>query len=49
MRAFAQKALSATQIKPIANEAELKRAAAADEVIIVFLHPQSATEEDSVS
>lgn len=49
MKAFAQKALTATQIKPIADRAELKRAATADEVIILFLHPTSTPEEDLVS
>ncbi|BGO91043.1 hypothetical protein NBRC10512_000174 [Rhodotorula toruloides] len=37
-RDFALKAMSATSIKPIANEYELRRAAKEDKVFVLFLH-----------
>lgn len=48
MKLFAQKALAATQIRPLSNESELKRAAAADEVIVLFLHPQTGTSDENM-
>ncbi|ORY74538.1 thioredoxin-like protein [Leucosporidium creatinivorum] len=38
LKNFALKAVSATTIKPLANKYELKQAAEAEEVIILFLH-----------
>ncbi|KAK4052567.1 hypothetical protein OIO90_004336 [Microbotryomycetes sp. JL221] len=46
MKNFALKAVSATSIKPIANEYELKRAAAEEDVIILFLHSSDTSKED---
>ncbi|KAK4047899.1 hypothetical protein OIV83_005081 [Microbotryomycetes sp. JL201] len=46
MKAFALKAISATAIKPLANEYELKRAAAEEPVIILFLHSSETSKED---
>ncbi|KAM0789100.1 hypothetical protein ACM66B_003156 [Microbotryomycetes sp. NB124-2] len=46
MKAFALKAISANAIKPLANEYELKRAAAEEPVIILFLHSSETSKED---
>ncbi|EGU13003.1 Proteophosphoglycan ppg4 [Rhodotorula toruloides ATCC 204091] len=45
-RDFALKAMSATSIKPIANEYELRHAAKEDEVFVLFLHGQDTKKDD---